>query len=153
MGKIKFFIDPDKDIAARKAPRNGPRFDAFCSRYSPPKNTRLRIIVKKLFEFVLRDFHDSPLYLLPIKPKRFGVTQPFLTKEEKPLSITQCGLCHSTAVRVMVAIFANHLRGVADPIRPVPLLTRTPVYCRKAPRVACQLSSIGWVLSPTCTPC
>jgi len=69
-------------------------------------------------------FHNSSFTPLPIiyKPKRFGVTQPFLSEEEKPLSNTQCGHSHSTAVRVMVAIFANHLRGVADPFPPIPLL-------------------------------
>jgi hypothetical protein len=59
------------------------------------------------------------------KPKRFGVTQPFLNKEEKPLSDTHCGHSHSTAVRVMDAIFAVHLRGFADPFPPIPLL----VWC------------------------
>jgi hypothetical protein len=44
--------------------------------------------------------------------------------KRKAFSSTQYGYSHSTAVRIMGAIFATHLRGVADPLPPVPLLTQ-----------------------------
>lgn len=50
---------------------------------------------------------------------------------------------HPTAVRVMDAIFAIHLRGVADPFPPVPLLTKTAVDAVKPARffASCRISA------------
>jgi hypothetical protein len=54
-----------------------------------PNKMTILVIVKEFFDKFLRDFHDYLLSIYNHKPKRFGVTQPFLTKEEKPLSNTQ----------------------------------------------------------------